>query len=62
LWERNFIAEGKNLATSGKDAGFDNKGNFYHLGLTGANMFGPLLGESDVYLVKIGLDISFLKH
>jgi len=62
LWERNFIAEGKNLATSGKDAGFDNKGNFYHMGLTGANLFGPLLGESDVYLVKIELDKSFLKH
>jgi hypothetical protein len=62
LWERKFIAEGRDLATSGKDVGFDNKGNFYHLGLTGANLFSPLIGESDVYLVKIGLDESFLKN
>ncbi|MFZ0282486.1 MAG: SBBP repeat-containing protein [Bacteroidales bacterium] len=62
LWERNFIGKGKNLATSGKDAGFDNKGNFYHMGLTGANLFGTLIGEVDVYLVKMGLDSSFLKH
>jgi hypothetical protein len=62
LWERNFIAKGKNFATSGKDAGFDNKGNFYHMGLTGANLFGNLIGETDVYLVKMALDTSFLKH
>lgn len=62
LWERNFIAKGKNLATSGKDVGFDNKGNFYHMGLTGANLFGTLIGGSDIYLVKLGLDISFLNQ
>ena len=56
LWERNFIAKGKNIGTSGKDAGFDNKGNFYHMGLTGANLFGSLVGEADVYLVKLKLD------
>ena len=62
LWERNFIAKGKNLATSGKDVGFDNKGNFYHMGLTGANLFGPLIGGSDIYLVKLGLDSNYLNH
>jgi hypothetical protein len=62
LWERNFIARGKNIDTSGKYAGFDNKGNFYHMGLTGANLFGTLIGEADVYLVKLELDSSFLKR
>jgi hypothetical protein len=62
LWERNFIAVGKNLATSGKDVGFDNKGNFYHMGLTGANLFSTLIGGSDIYLVKLGLDLNFLNH
>lgn len=62
LWERNFIARGGNLATSGKDVGFDNNGNFYHMGLTGANLFGTLTGGSDIYLVKLGLDSNFLKH
>ena len=56
LWERKFIATGKNGDTSGKDAGFDNKGNFYHVGLTGANLFGTLTGEHDFYIVKLGLD------
>ena len=45
LWESNFIARGTNLGTSGKDAGFDNKGNLYHMGLTGANLFGTLIGR-----------------
>jgi hypothetical protein len=56
LWERKFIATGKNGDTSGKDAGFDNKGNFYHVGLTGADLFGTLTGEHDFYIVKLGLD------
>jgi hypothetical protein len=61
LWEKSFIAKGTNLGTSGKGAIFDNKGNFYHVGLTGANLFGTLIGEADVYLVKIRLDKSYLK-
>ncbi len=56
LWERKFTAAGKNLGTSGKDVSFDMKGNLYHIGLTGANLFGTLIGVSDVYLVKLGLD------
>jgi hypothetical protein len=32
------------------------------MGLTGANLFGTLIGGSDIYLVKLGLDLSFLKH
>jgi hypothetical protein len=59
LWERKFIAVGKNSGTSGKDVSIDAKGNLYHMGLTGANIFGPLIGENDVYLVKLGLDNIF---
>jgi Beta-propeller repeat len=62
LWEKKFIAKEGSLATSGKDVGYDNKGNFYHMGLTGANLFGTLIGGSDIYLVKHGLDLSFLKY
>jgi len=40
----------------GKTVSLDNKGNIYHVGLTGANLFGPLIGEHDVYIVKLGLD------
>jgi hypothetical protein len=54
--ERKFIAKGKNGDTSGKDAGFDEKGNFYHVGLTGANLFGTLIGEHDFYIVKLRVD------
>jgi hypothetical protein len=39
-----------------KDAGFDEKGNFYHVGLTGANLFGTLIGEHDFYIVKLRVD------
>jgi hypothetical protein len=56
LWERKFIAVGKNFGSSGKDVILDTKVNFYHMRLTGANIFGPLIGENDIYLVKLGLD------
>lgn len=59
LWERNFVARGSGLATSGKDVNLDHKGNIYHMGLTGANMFGTSHGEADIYLVKLVLDSSF---
>jgi hypothetical protein len=62
LWERNFIALGNNGGTSGKDITFDNRGNFIHLGLTGANLFGALTGEHDVYLVKFKLDKKYMNH
>lgn len=53
LWEQKFISVGKNGDTSGKDVSADKKGNIYHLGLTGANLFGPNIGEHDVYIVKL---------
>jgi hypothetical protein len=62
LWEQNFAALGKNGGTSGKDVTLDNRGNFYHMGLTGANLFDTLSGEHDVYLVKYRLEKNLLKH
>jgi len=59
IWERKFKATGKNGDTSGKCVCLDGKGSFYHMGLTGANMFGKLIGEHDVYVVKIGLDTMY---
>jgi hypothetical protein len=56
LWERKFVAKGIYGDTSGKDVSLDNKGNIIHVGLTGANLFGPLIGEHDFYIVKLGLD------
>lgn len=61
LWERSYVARGSNLATSGKDVNLDHKGNIYHMGLTGANMFGTSHGEADIYLVKLVLDSGFCK-
>jgi hypothetical protein len=56
LWERKFSAKGKYGDTSGKDVSIDSRGNFYHIGLTGANLFGSSNGEHDVYVVKLKLD------
>ena len=52
LGETRFIAKGKNGDTSGKNVNVDSKGNIYHLGLTGANLFGSSFGEHDFYIVK----------
>lgn len=59
LWERNFAARGINGDTSGKSVSFDKKGYFYHVGLTGANLFGTLIGEHDFYVVKFASDTRF---
>ena len=59
LWERNFAARGINGDTSGKSVSFDKKGCFYHVGLTGANLFGTLIGGHDFYVVKFASDNRF---
>ena len=55
LWERVF--EG----CSGKDVDFDNRGNIYHVGLTGENTFGKLIGLHNYYVVKLKLEKEYLK-
>lgn len=54
LWEKIF------LGASGKDASLANNGNIYLLALTGENIFGKLIGVTDVILVKIKLDKCFM--
>ncbi len=54
LWEKIF------LGASGKDANLADNGNIYLLGLTGENIFGKLIGVTDVILVKIKLDRCFM--
>jgi hypothetical protein len=54
LWEKIF------LGASGKDASLADNGNIYLLGLTGENIFGKLIGVTDVILVKIKLDRCFM--
>lgn len=55
LWERIF------KGCSGKDVKFDNKGNFYHVGLTGVNLFGNKIGNTNFYIAKFSLDKVYLK-
>lgn len=48
-WEKIF--EG----CSGKCVTFDGKGNYYHVGLTGTEAFGKLIGLHNYYIVKSSL-------
>jgi hypothetical protein len=53
LWVEEFIPQGENGGTCGKDVAVDSKGNVYHIGGTGANLFSENLGEHDIYVVKM---------
>jgi hypothetical protein len=52
LWTRNSVAAGKFGGTCGKGVCFDWKGNVYHTGMTGGNLFNSVLGEHDIFIVK----------
>jgi hypothetical protein len=54
LWEKIF------QDASGKDNSLADNGNIYLLALTGENIFGKLIGVTDVILVKIRLDRCFM--
>jgi hypothetical protein len=54
LWEKIF------LGASGKDNHLAENGDIYLLALTGENIFGKLIGVTDVILVKIKLDRCFM--
>jgi len=56
LWEKIF------MGASGKSVTLDNKGNIYHVGLTGNNLFGNLIGQHNYYVVKLGLDNLYRKN
>jgi hypothetical protein len=55
LWEKIIVAPGRTDGTSGKDVLFDLKGNFTHLGLTGFDMYGPIIGGHDAFIMKMSL-------
>jgi hypothetical protein len=52
-WEKYFNAVGKSGGTSGKTVLSDEEGNIYHVGLTGADMFGTSYGDKDIYIIKL---------
>lgn len=62
IWEQNFESSGENGGKSGKDVTIDKKGNLYHMGLTGSNMFGPAVGEQDIYVVRFKSEFTFKTH
>lgn len=55
-WEKSFTAVGKNGGTSGKTVLSDKEGKIYHVGLTGADMFGTSSGDKDIYVIKLEID------
>lgn len=61
LWVKNFIASGKKGGTCGKGVCMDNKGNIYHAGTTGGNLFNTNQGEHDIFLIKQEFDKNFTK-
>lgn len=56
LWEKIFVG------ASGKSVTLDNKGNIYHVGLTANNLFGTLIGQHNFFIVKLGLDKTYVKN
>jgi hypothetical protein len=53
-WEKTFETNGTGGGTSGKDVVADKDG-FTLLGLTGSDIFGPIIGGHDIYLLKFSL-------
>ena len=62
LCVNNFVASGKKGGTCGKGVCFDNKGNIYHTGNTGGNLFNSNHGEHDIFVIKQELDKSQTNH
>jgi hypothetical protein len=61
-WVKNFVASGKNGGTCGVGVCLDNKGNIYHTGNTGANLFNSNLGDHDIFVIKQELDKNQTNH
>ncbi len=53
LWKKEFVKQGENGGTCGKDIAVDKDGNIYHTGGTGAALFGENSGSKDIYIVKL---------
>lgn len=57
LWANNYSAGGKNGGTCGKGVCIDYRGNIYHSGNTGGNLFRSIEKPEghDIILIKLGL-------
>jgi hypothetical protein len=58
----NYVASGNKGGTCGKGVCLDNKGNIYHTGNTGGNLFNSNLGEHDIFVIKQELDKNQTNH
>ena len=60
----NYTASTKNGGTCGKGVCIDNKGNIYHTGGTGGNLFKSIDKPEghDIFLIKLALDQNQVKH
>jgi len=60
VWANNYIASTKNGGTCGKGVCIDNKGNIYHSGNTGGNLFKSIdkAEGHDIFLIKLNMDKS----
>jgi len=60
----NFVAGGKNGGTCGKGVCIDSKGNIYHSGNTGGNLFKNIEKPEghDIFLIKLSMDKSQMNH
>lgn len=58
LWVNNYTATAKNGGTCGKGVCIDNKGNIYHSGMTGGNLFKSIIKPEghDIFLIKLCMD------
>jgi hypothetical protein len=57
LWVNNYTAGGKNGGTCGKGVCIDDKGNIYHSGNTGGNLFKSIEKPEghDIFLIKVSV-------
>jgi hypothetical protein len=62
LWVKQFVASGINGGTCGVGVCIDDKGNIYHTGNTGANLFNSNQGDHDIFIIKQALDLSQTNH
>ncbi|RPH31692.1 MAG: hypothetical protein EHM93_12510 [Bacteroidales bacterium] len=64
VWANNYIASSKNGGTCGKGICIDNKGNIYHSGNTGGNLFKSIDKPEghDIFLIKLSMDKDQMNH
>ena len=56
IWKGNYIAKGEGGGTCGKGMCLNNKGQIYHVGITGGNLFNSNQGKHDIFVIKLVLE------